>query len=519
MTWLGVGLFLAAVPLTTIHAQATPTEPAPAAAPAVEPVPAAPAEPAVAPEPAPVAPAPVTEPAPVAPAAPPPEAPAAPAAATEPAAAPPPEAPLIRPIASLFTRYELRDQFDDLYATPPTPLDRQVDSDTFRYRARFGLETKKFDLGKDTSIQVRFVPQASGVWGIGGDTLTDATLNLHEGYLMVHGPWYRVDAGRFEMTYGEHFAIGNVDWHETGRSFDGGRFRIAPKDSGFWIDSFFTVLDEGFAETRASTVPGAMGPVVVPGASVPNPQQDPFAAGDTYFAGVYGAFGNTLAKTLDWDLYLLSQIDPTSTAVPPMATMPSEYDPGVRMTLGTRAKQRIGAFDYRLEAGVQMGTQAVPEAAVDRSILAFQGDLEVGASVGMFRAGLEGFFASGDDPTTADKNEGWNQLYPTAHKWLGFSDIIGGRSNIGGGVVHLSLKPTVDWNFYVDGHLFVRPEAAMAGGNTGYAATEIDLGASYMLGAGLSSRVGYALFMPSEDFYAASDPAHFLEVELRYDIK
>jgi hypothetical protein len=525
---LGAILLIASLPLGAAHAQTT----APVTPPAVEPAPpveAAPPPPAA--EPAPVAepaPAPVVEPAPapVAPV-PAPAAPAAPAAATEPAAAPPPEAPLIRPVASLFTRFELRDQFDKVTTaiTAPTPPDRRVDSDTFRYRARFGLETKKFDLGADTSIQVRFLPQASGVWGVGGDTLTDAALDMHEGYLMVHGPWYRADVGRFEMVYGEHFVIGNVDWNETGRSFDGLRLRIAPKDSGFWIDSFFTLLDEGAAETAAArvTIPGTMPPVTapVPGTMVPAPQGDPFAVGDSYLAGIYASVGGLLSKTLEWDLYLLSQIEPVSTNVVPMTMPPTTapYDAGVRMTLGTRAKQKIGAFDYRLEAGVQMGQQATPETAESRSILAYQADLELGATAGIFRAGLEGFFASGDDVETTDKNEGWNHLYPTAHKWLGFSDIIENRNNIGGGVLHLNLKPTADLGFYVDGHMFARPKVAVAGGPSGYTAAEVDLGASYLLGAGLSSRVGYALFVPTDDFYATTDPIHFLEVELRYDIK
>jgi hypothetical protein len=39
-----------------------------------------------------------------------------------------------------------------------------------------------------------------------------------------------------------------------------------------------------------------------------------------------------------------------------------------------------------------------------------------------FRIGVEGLVASGDDLSTPDRDEGWNELYPTTHKWLGLMD-------------------------------------------------------------------------------------------------
>ena len=37
---------------------------------------------------------------------------------------------------------------------------------------------------------------------------------------------------------------------------------------------------------------------------------------------------------------------------------------------------------------------------------------------------MEGLYASGNDPTTRGKNEGWDELFPTAHKFLGLSDVF-----------------------------------------------------------------------------------------------
>jgi hypothetical protein len=112
----------------------------------------------------------------------------------------------------------------------------------------------------------------------------------------------------------------------------------------------------------------------------------------------------------------------------------------VALTGGIRVKQRISAVDYRVEAGVQTGHR--PRLGLERqTALAYQGDAEAGVNLldDRLRFALEGLYATGDDPDTADRAEGWDQLYPTAHKFLGRADIIGPRTNVASGTFDLSV--------------------------------------------------------------------------------
>ncbi|MCA9582730.1 MAG: alginate export family protein, partial [Myxococcales bacterium] len=289
--------------------------------------------------------------------------------------------------ASLFSRGDVRERYLGVGLR---------DADSIRYRARLGLVSRPIDIGQ-VDLELKFIPQASGIWNVGGDTLADPALAMHEGSVAFGIPGYRLEVGRFEMVYGDHFVIGNVDWHETGRSFDG--IRLHTEDGkGAWLDYFVTLLDEGGGTA--------------------------FARGDLFFLGAYAAVGEWIAPGLELDFYLLGQLRPEGD--------PLTQGKLARGTLGARAKQKMGALDYRVEVGAQAGIAGAAD------VLAYQGDLEVGwfALPGLFRVALEGFFASGDDPTTTGTDEGWDHLYPTAHKWLGFSDIMGGRSNLGGGVLH-----------------------------------------------------------------------------------
>lgn len=75
-------------------------------------------------------------------------------------------------------------------------------------------------------------------------------------------------------------------------------------------------------------------------------------------------------------------------------------------------------------------------------------------AAGVFSLTLGGLFASGDDPGTT-KDEGWNQLYPTVHKFLGFMDVIGGRNNIAAGFAKVQLDATSKLRTGVDAHMFM----------------------------------------------------------------
>jgi hypothetical protein len=500
---------------SVLHAQAAP---APAEV-------APPAEAAPAPAPAPVEVAPTPAPAPE-PAPPPPPVVVAPPAPVEiapppPPAAPPPPPPVgLVPTGSFFGRYEVRANYDQIGVSRPA---RFLEGDAFFYRARLGLATTPIPISESANVTLQFTPQTAGVMGTLPNTITDATLGLHEGYMRTATSSVRFDIGRFEMNYGDSLVIGSLDWNETGRSFDGMRARIAPEGpTGYYVDVFGTMIREGREIT-------------------------PFAGGDQYFMGVYAGVGPAITTGLDLDLYMLPQIYTKASAIDlaPLDPMnaPTEREPAAEVTFGVRAKQKIDMVDYRAEAGLQvgkrprgfpamaMGMAVPPPAELDNAdVMAYQIDAEVGVTpVDMLRLGLEGMLASGDDPTTPDKNEGWNELYPTAHKFLGLADIFhqGGqkRTNVGSAVLHVTLKPTTELTVQLDGHIFTRMQAmAPMGKDGGFAGAEVDTGIAYALGKGLNLKALYAVFVANKDFYAASVAndeklAHYLELELRYDLK
>lgn len=419
-----------------------------------------------------------------------------------PAAAP--EGPSFRPVASLFTRFEHREGYTQLGATAPGCL--PGDGDCIRYRARVGMVVAPLRVADELTASIRFLPQIAGYWamptialGPGGPTtpstsggVFDPTLGIHEASLILQvGQAVRVELGRFEIVYGEHLTLGNLDWHPNGRAFDGARARIQPDANGVWVDALWSILSEGNLPT--------------------------FGQNDRYFYGVYAGLGPAIADGFGLDVYALALQSNDSVD----ATTGEQRGFALRATIGGRVRHRVDLVDFRAETALQVGHEgawiggATPQAA--RTIVAGHFDGEVGLSFAedRFRVALEGAYASGDDPTTADVNEAYDQLFPTAHAWLGLSDVMGARTNVVTGVLHLTGKPIPQLQINLDVHVFGRPERGAAADN--YAGTEGDLHVIWRPGAGFRARAMYALFVPNGGFFAmGTDPVHYLEVEVGY---
>lgn len=509
-------------PATLPAPAAEPAAPAPAAEPAL-PAPAAePAAPAPAAEP--TVPAPAAEPTAPAPAAEPvapePEAepdPQDPALTTQPAPINLPEprraprsrmpvlsaedAPEAEPLVTLtgdaFSRYELRANVDKLDTNDPPlrqPAPRFREGDRVAYRARFGLASRPVQFS-NSSTRLYFEPQASGYWGErSGDQLADAAIGLHQGYMDLRSGVLRLQVGRFEMGYGEELVIGSVPWNQTGRAFDGTRLRLGLGQDDAWLDLFFTAIAEGTPAYTSNV-----------------------GEGDSYFMGAYAGLGGLLGQpNLEVDVYLLGDVDSPTDAFEVRdgdgnVTRVDDRDGSLRVTLGARAKGKRSIVDYRAEAGVQLGSTLRQGELVNHDVFAYQADVEVGVRVEKLRLSVEGVLASGDDPTTEDKDEGWDQLYPTGHKWLGLSDVFGARNDIAGGVFHASYPVFERLLTKLDAHFYTKPERDDA-----YTGAEVDAYAVYDIGGGLKGRLLYGLTLPSKDAYGDGvKPVHYLEVELR----
>ncbi len=424
---------------------------------------------------------------------------APPAAEAEPAeapeAAPEPSTLPLKVTGSFFTRYELREGYEEHASLTHPRLHRE--GDTFVYRARLGIETNPLDLGDGQSVLVKFAPQASGTSATQGTPTTIGDyydLGVYEAYTRLQSKGFALDVGRFMMDYGDAMIIGNLGWNETARAFQGGRARFSG-ESGYYTDVFVTLISEGSGATGAAF------------------------DGDQYFYGIYTGLG-PLIGNLDLDLYLLGQtwgandnvvIDDTTT--PPTT---ASQEAATFATLGARVKQQIDSFDYRVEAGVQFGTAPATGAdAVDK--FAYHADGGVGISpIPGLRIGVGGLVASGDSDPNDDKNEAWDQLYPTAHKFLGLSDVFGARSNAVSGNADISYKVGPSLILKLQAHALARMEENAAGET--YAGSELDSHIIHPIGKAGKLRAMYAIFLPNEDYWGGvSDNVHFLEVQYGYD--
>lgn len=468
------------------------------------------------------------------------------ARAAEPATPAAPSGPTLRPLAYMLTRFEHREGYDAL-ASPrslatagcyggagATPT--LSDSDCIRYRARAGFEITNLTLASDVTAVIRFLPQVSGYWamnglslggpgGLGGSSsggTVDALLGLHEGSLALQlGTAARVEIGRFEMAYGEHVVIGNLDWHPNGRAFDGARVRLTPEASSYWIDAFWTLVNEG----HAISLTGA-------------PQPVPLGQADQSFYGAYAGLGPLLdaRPTTALDVYALFLQTNNRTDAAAMA----EREWSLRATLGSRFRYRVEMLDFRVEGAFQTGREGALRNTMTnafgspQTVLAGFAIGEVGVNLleDHLRVGLEGNFASGNatptcaTPPCADSvNEGYQHLFPTAHAFLGFTDVMGARSNVGGGALHFVYRPVDQLSLNLDWHVFVVPERP-ANVTSNYAGQEGNLNVVWTPWAGFRARAMYGIFLPQTAYFRpmgamnfTTEPVHYLEVELAYVLR
>ena len=389
----------------------------------------------------------------------------------------------------LFSRFERREGFSSASTKA---------GDLVRYRALLTLTTTPIQINQSYTLQVRFAPQVGGYWGTGGDTLEDPGLILHEAEARLTMPGFLLEAGRFEMAYGDQALIGPSRWGNVGRAFDGLRLHAQKDKQSPWLDLFATQLDE-----------------VLSGENVPSTN---LMSGDTLFAGAYAGLGALVPGRPDLEFYALGLIQPGY-----------ETDDGLlhqnslRMTLGSRLKGKLKWWDFRLEGGIQAGginekVTTVDDAGVetitykDSSLMGYQVMAETGVTLPVakgLRLGLEGFYASGDDPATTDKKESWFQLYPTAHKWLGLMDVLNTRSNLYGSVGYLKLDPFGFLTVQGEAYMFWQPfytDSAGVLSQDQYQGMELDGTLLYRIGKGMTVKAIGGLFIKPDVLVDVTDP-------------
>lgn len=234
--------------------------------------------------------------------------------------------------------------------------------------------------------------------------------NLRQAYLTLgDAKRFPVTAkiGRQELLYGEERFIGIGDWSNTGRTFDA--LKLRHTGEGYWVDAF--------------------------GGRVVVPDDANFAVANDYdwFSAVYAS----TSKLLPWQetqIFLLSRNagsgapNANAPGVPNSPTSPRDV-----YTLGTRwtpLPNKFGGWDYSLEAAGQLGS--VNQGGVRRE----QQSYAVFASSGYTwrkawgtpRLGMGYEFGSGDNNPNDGKNQTFENLFGTNHRFYGAMDLFSQRN-------------------------------------------------------------------------------------------
>lgn len=289
-----------------------------------------------------------------------------------------------------------------------------------------------------------------------------------------------VRVGRQELLYGAQRLISPLDWGNTRRSFEGVKLMYAEGD---WkVDGFYT----HFVPVR--------------------PYELDYADYDQPFYGAWGTYGGWENKTLD--IFYIGYDNNHADA--PIA---SDFSLN---TMGSRLFGSHCDWLYELEGGYQFGRQS---------------GLQQDQSAGFATAGIGRQYprhtwqptvwfyydyASGNFPG-GDFNR-FNQLFPLAHKYLGFIDAVQ-RSNIEAPNVLVTVNPAEKWNFLLWYWYFQANSASdivpSIGGtpneslNRTHFGDELDLLAKYTFGPRTNILFGYSHFWRGNKILAPRDADFF----------
>ncbi|MEM9186325.1 MAG: alginate export family protein [Planctomycetota bacterium] len=219
-----------------------------------------------------------------------------------------------------------------------------------------------------------------------------------------------VRVGRQELLYSSQRHISPLDWANTRRTFEG--IRVLYKKGDWAVDGFYTnfvpVVANDFDE----------------------------ADYDRSFYGLYSTY--TGAKNTTYDLFYIGFDDERALG----SAAAGSRDFSVH-TFGTRAFGGAGQWVWDLEAAYQTGRQS----GLGLDHRAGMCTLGIGRKLDCKWSPTVWFYydyASGNDGDGGAFNR-YNQLFPLAHKYLGFADFIA-LSNVSSPNMLVTMKPSSKWN-------------------------------------------------------------------------
>lgn len=233
----------------------------------------------------------------------------------------------------------------------------------------------------------------------------------------------RLTAGRQLLMFGDQRLVGALDWANTSRAFDAVNLQI--QGAGAKVNVF-----------SASVVQNDPGRRINQSAEGNN------------LHGIYAAVGNIVpGSTLE--PYLLWQTTPATVNELGVAGDLDRYTGGVRLW-----GKGLGPWDYNAALVRQWGD------AAGAAIGAWGFYAELGYTLdapGKPRLYSEYTFGSGDADPADGKVGGFVDLFPTAHLWYGYNDLVGWR-NIKNLRLGVQLQPCAKVGLRFDYHSFHRVE-------------------------------------------------------------
>lgn len=378
--------------------------------------------------------------------------------AKKPEPAPQPDAPLLKTSlaggkAEIWVKAQLRDRFE---TTGRKDFDSDTRSEYISQRARLGLGVKFL-----SRYQVFIQLQDVRLWGSETNTLGDFSadgFDLHQGWAQADiwkGLSLRI--GRQSFAYDDHRLVGTVDWTQQGRSFDAAR--LIWKSKMLRAEAFYARVREQDGDDTVDQ--------------------------DKHFMGLW----LKLVKFpfVKPSLILLSELD---------------WNEGTdrhRETFGARAHGGIQGFAYDVAFYYQLGRDELND--LDSRAFLFAGRVGYRAKV-VTRPGvlLWAELVSGDDDDTDGKDQAFDTLFATNHKFYGFMDFFlnvpaqtgrRGLQDFGG---RLHFAPLKGLWLAVDYHFFrLMKEDAAGESSLGH---EIDVTARYRILKWVAVQAGYSAFVP-----------------------
>ncbi|TAK04531.1 MAG: hypothetical protein EPO39_11160, partial [Candidatus Manganitrophaceae bacterium] len=328
------------------------------------------------------------------------------------------------------------------------------------------------ETGAGTDVSLSSVAVNTPTGSQTGTGTATGDLTLHQGYLdfkQIGGMPLNLRLGRFEYIIGGHRLIGNFDWSQRGRSFDGAQASYGIPAAGTL--SLFAFKLTGEVESGPLPAGDRDADTNLLGAHfytalLPMSQTELSFLNDRNLAGLPDSKRFTAGIKVE-----------QSPSLPPLAFVSPLTGPLWRAEYykqwGDRTDtQKIDAFMYALRLGYRFGFPLKPMLLVGYEVL------------------------SGDDSLTAGDYSAFDTLYATNHIYYGYMDYFTTVADTQGrglrdAFVRLHLTPLEKGGFAVDLHRFSLDKEITGEKDLG---TEVDLTFLAQMNKVTSILVGYSKF-------------------------